>query len=192
MSLERRPPEAPVPRDGRATAARGGRPVAPTPCGGVARAEAAHFLEALDVPVEAPLPPPPPSRLLLRDDTLATASASALVLANLSSRLLLRSSHGADDQSLPPPVAESRKPNKLTTETTAPSLAQATPVPSHLEVLHGEGRDLHLHPVERLLRTRSTETSLCTEGKAALVHVNGDRGRRIFGVTDVDGMGRAW
>ena len=56
----------------------------------------------------------------------------------------------------------------------------------------GRGDRLHLHPVERLLRTRSTETSLCAEGKAASVDVNGDRGRRNFGVTDVDGMGRAW
>ena len=56
----------------------------------------------------------------------------------------------------------------------------------------GMGDHLHHHPVERLLRTRSTETSLGTEGTAALVDLNGDRGRRNFGVTDVDGMGRAW
>ena len=56
----------------------------------------------------------------------------------------------------------------------------------------GMGDRLHHHPVEQLLRTRSTRTLLCAEGKAASVNVNGDRGRRNFGITDVDGMGRAW
>ena len=55
----------------------------------------------------------------------------------------------------------------------------------------GMGDYLHHHPVERLLRTRSTKTLLCAEGKAASVNVNGDRERRNFGITDVDGMGRA-